>query len=896
MSSQPFYNPKSPHYSPSKDQALFNATCVPYSMDKTLNILLEEQVLKTPDHIALRLGKESMTYKDLNEQANQLARLIIECGVKPGDNVGLLVRRSFDMIIGMYAILKAGAAYIPIDPEYPVDRQLYILSNAAISLLLSDSSHPVTDLIPAGKSLNISTAAVDQYHKSNLNLSIDSRQLAYIIYTSGSTGKPKGVMIEHHSAVNLILWVNHRFNIGTEDRLLFLTSMCFDLSVYDIFGILATGGSLVIAEQAQLSDINQLHWMLQHYQITFWDSVPTTLDYLVKELELTNKDYRQLSLRVCFLSGDWIPLSLPDRIKHFFPKANIISLGGATEATVWSNYFVVEKTEPGWRSIPYGKPINNNFFYILDDQLQPVAPGLTGELFIGGVGVARGYANDAEKTAAAFLPDPFNTDLGAKMYRTGDLGRMMPDMNMEFLGRKDNQVKIRGFRVELGEIEHVLNQSEHLESAIVLAKDDQHGEKELIAYVVPLPTFEKKAIVTYLESLLPNYMIPLAWVEMQSLPLNVNGKIDRKALLDVVVPREASRSYTAPISPLEKIMTTIWQQVFGMEKLGTNDNFFELGGHSIMAMQIMSRFEKETGTAFLATILFKNPTISSLLASIEKEGVAEREWKSLIPIKPNGNKMPLYIVHGDGLYVLSFKDLAKYVDDEQPLFGLQPPDLKEVNNTIETMSDIARHYVDEILEHNPNGPYAIAGYSFGGYIAVEMVRQLTALGKEVKMLGILDTDAENHFYNKPLRAIFRKKISRQLPKLIWLIRSFFKHPSTALNYQFSLFLKRLRKTGYSLGLIKKPKLDEAYTRIQLINQKHQAAFKAYHLLPFDNFVHLFKAKKRVYFVDDFKYLGWRKYAKKGVKVFDVPGDHETMLHQPNVIEFGKTLQDALDNS
>jgi thioesterase domain-containing protein/acyl carrier protein len=467
---------------------------------------------------------------------------------------------------------------------------------------------------------------------------------------------------------------------------------------------------------------------------------------------------------------------------------------------------------------------------------------------------------------------------------------------MEFLGRKDNQVKIRGFRVELGEIEHVLNQSEHLESAIVLAKDDQHGKKELIAYVVPLATFDKKTIVAYLESLLPNYMIPLAWVEMKSLPLNINGKIDRKALLNVAIPREAGRSYEEPTSRSEKIMTTIWQQVFGMEKLGINDNFFELGGHSIMAMQIMSRFEKETGTAFPATILFKNPTISSLLTSIEKEGVAEREWKSLIPIKPRGNKMPLYIVHGDGLYVLNFKDLAKYVADEQPLFGLQPPDLKEVDNTIETMADIARHYVDEILEHNPNGPYAIAGYSFGGYIAVEMVRQLTVLGKEVKMLGILDTDAENCFYNKPLRTIFRKKIRRQFPKLLWLIKSFFKHPSTTFNYQFNQFIKKTRSTGYSLGLIKKPKLDEVYTRIQLINQKHQAAFKAYHLLPFDNFVYLFKAKKRVYFVDDFKFLGWRKYAKKGVKVFDVPGDHETMLHQPNVTEFGRILQDALDNS
>jgi amino acid adenylation domain-containing protein len=874
---------------------IFNDTIVPYSKDKTLNMLFEEQAVKSPDNLALQLGSETMTYKELNERANQLARQLLEFGVKPADNVGLLVNRGFEMIIGMYAILKAGAAYIPVDPGYPIDRQQYILSNSAVSLLITDSMHPLNALMPEVKSINIKTADYNQFDASNLDLQIDSRQLAYTIYTSGSTGQPKGVMIEHHSAVNLVLWVNNRFNVGADDRLLFITSMCFDLSVYDIFGILAIGGTLVIADQAQVNDINQLMDMLQDYRITFWDSVPSTLDYLVKELASGNTDYKQNALRVVFLSGDWIPVNLPDKIKHFFPSANVISLGGATEATVWSNYFVIEDTDANWKSIPYGRPIYNNFFYILDDDLQPVPDGIAGNLFIGGVGVARGYANEPEKTATSFITDPFNKDCGGKMYRTGDLGRMLPDMNMEFLGRKDNQVKIHGFRVELGEIEHMLSQYDELESAIVLAKDDNEGKKKLIGYVVANGTFDKDAVVEYLKLKLPEYMVPLLWVEMQSFPLNINGKIDRNALLELPLPEHVAKAYTPPLSDSEKIMATIWQQVFGMEKIGVNDNFFELGGHSLMALQIMARFEKQTGIKFPAAILFKNPTVSSLLASVEKADDAKPKWKSLVPIKSTGSKMPLYIVHGDGLYVLKFKDLANHLDKEQPLFGLQPAELNGANETMNTMADIAGHYVSEILDHNPNGPYAIAGYSFGGFVAIEMERQLTEMGKMVKMLGIFDTDAGNSFYNKSWRITLLKKIGRQFPKLLWLSKSFVKDPSGTFQYQYRLFLRRAQHLGNRIGLTEEPEVDGVYNQIKVINEKQHMAFKSYNIQPFNNYVYLFKAKKRVYFVDDFKYLGWQKFAKKGVKVIDVPGDHATMLQQPNVSEFGKSLQEALNN-
>jgi amino acid adenylation domain-containing protein len=872
----------------------FNNTLEPYRSETTLHAIFEEQVLKTPANLALEMGDKTISYDELNAAANRLARYLVAYGVKPGDNVGLMVSRGFDMIICMFAIIKAGGAYVPVDPDYPLDRQEYILLNSSVNIVITDAPYPLNSVLPALSFIVMHADDISGYENSNLDLSISSHQLAYTIYTSGSTGRPKGVMIEHHSAVNLVDWVNRTFDVNEHDRLLFVTSMCFDLSVYDVFGILAVGGRVVIAGQNQVNDINLLQNMLQRYEITFWDSVPTTLDYLVKELESVNKDYIQNTLRVVFMSGDWIPVDLPERIKKFFPAANVVSLGGATEATVWSNYFPVKKTEPNWKSIPYGKPIANNFFYILNDQLQPMPIGIPGELYIGGVGVARGYANDDVKTATSFMPDPFNSEAGGMMYRTGDLGRMLPDMNMQFIGRKDNQVKINGFRVELGEIESVLNQCDLVESAVVLAKEDNEGKKRLLGYIVPKSNYDQQGIIDLLKGKLPDYMVPALWMELKNLPLNSNGKIDRKALPDIDATMNIAEHYSAPLSEDEKMLTEIWQQVMKRDQVGIHDNFFELGGHSLMAMQIISRLSKKIGKKLPLAIFFKYPTVASLLASIERDNISAG-WKCLVPIKANGSKMPLYIIHGEGLHVLNFSDLSYFVDEEQPLFGLQAKGLDGIDKDISSMADIAAQYISEILSHNPNGPYALAGYSFGGFVAVEMERQLTAMGKEVKMLAIFDTNAENAVYNKAWYVKLPTKIKQQIPKFVFIVKSAIKEPVTTMNYQYAYFTRQINKVSGKLGLVKKPEIDDLYVQINEITQKHALAFKAYNMQPFNNFVFLFKAKKRLYYVNDFKYLGWRKYAKKGVKVFEVPGDHITMLQQPNVSEFGRILQGALDN-
>jgi amino acid adenylation domain-containing protein len=860
----------------------FNDTVEEYPKEKKLFELFEEQAEKTPDQVALIKGKKEITYAELNEQSNRLAHYLIHCGVLPGDNVGLLVNRDFDMIIGMFGILKAGGAYVPIDPEYPTDRQTYIYNQSSLKFIIADGNYPLKSQIAENKFILIDYEALKAFNKTNPAIKIDSKQLAYTIYTSGSTGMPKGVMIQHHSAVNLILWVNKKFEVGLNDRLLFITSMCFDLSVYDIFGILATGGALVIAELSEIQNVQILYNMLIEYNITFWDSVPTTMDYLVKTLELEDPDYRYAGLKTVFMSGDWIPVILPERIKSFFPKANVVSLGGATEATVWSNFFVVEQTSDTWMSIPYGRPITNNFFYILNEQLNPVPLGTVGDLYIGGVGVAQGYANDTEKTNKAFIADPFHKDCGGMMYKTGDLGRMMPDYNMEFIGRKDNQVKINGFRVELGEIESILNSSELVSNAVVLAKNDVDGNKRLVAYVVSAgEKFDQDRLVSHLKKKLPEYMIPVVWIELENLPLTSNGKIDRKSLPYSNDLQATKKDIAEPTTETEKTLLSIWKEYVRGKELDISSNFFEIGGHSLMAVQILSKFKKISGKNFQLSILYKYPTIKALANFIDHDQQKDYKYKSLVPIKPSGRKNPLYIIHGDGMNVLNFSYLANHVDKEQPIFGLQALGLNGIDEPIDNLVEIARNYMQEIIRHNPAGPYLLAGYSSGGYVAMEIRKQMVALGRDVKMLIIFDTDAEKTEY-KDWYSLLPKKAKRHFPRLFQAFK-------TSIYQSF-----RSKGTAELKQLIPKSDSKEFYKLINKIKNKHLIAFRNYQLEPFDGKLHLYKAKICVHYGELGKFLAWDKYAKKGVELYEIPGDHFSILLPPHVADFGSTLQRNLD--
>jgi non-ribosomal peptide synthetase component F/acyl carrier protein len=419
-------------------------------------------------------------------------------------------------------------------------------------------------------------------------------------------------MIDHHAAVNLIQWVNREFTVDQRATLLMVSSVCFDLSVYDVFGGLGAGARVVIAPSEDLRDPARLAQLVEEERITFWSSVPSTMGHLVNYLENVAPGYRQDDLKVVFLSGDWIPLQLPARIRAFFPQAQVVSLGGATEATVWSNFYRIGEIDEAWASIPYGKPIDNTSFYILDKGLDVVPAGVIGDLYIGGVGVARGYANEPEKTAAAFLPDRCAPG-HARMYRTGDLGRMMDDGNIEFLGRADHQVKIRGFRIELGEIESQLLRHEAVQDAVVGARVDPTGERFLCAYIVPAAPLDTAELKQHLAAAVPEYMIPTAFIELPELPLTANGKVDRKALPDPGVDNIATAAaFVAPENGVEAALIEIWEEILGVEGIGSRHDFFELGGHSLSAVQVVTRIRRRLGIDLPLREVFQQPVLTDL--------------------------------------------------------------------------------------------------------------------------------------------------------------------------------------------------------------------------------------------------------------------------------------------
>jgi tyrocidine synthetase-3 len=613
----------------------FNGTIKPYSENNTVHSLFEEAVVSYPQNVALRQDGAFMTYEELNSRSNQVAQVLVDSGIRPGDNVGIIVARSFDMIIGLMGILKSGGAYVPVDPEYPLDRQAYILSNSNVKAIVVDKAYDAIQEFSVDTiiSMNEITWAVEPI--GNLGIEIPSVQLVYTIYTSGSTGRPKGVMIAHRSAVNLIEWVNKTFNVDENDRLLFITSMCFDLSVYDIFGTLASGGSIVIAKQEQIQNISELKRLLTFERITFWDSVPTTMNYLIGELEAEADAFIQSDLRVVFMSGDWIPVKLPNRISKFFPNAKRISLGGATEGTVWSNAFTIDDVPEIWTSIPYGRPIANNFFYILDENGNMLPKGVAGELYIGGVGVAEGYANDEAKTAYSYVKDSFIPQLGGRMYRTGDLGRLLPSGNMEFLGRVDHQVKIRGFRVELGEIESVLQKHQGITEAVVNNFKDAQGNMQLCAYLVLPAEINYSEITHYLKDHLPSYMIPNYFVKLDALPLTSNGKINRKALPEPSSQGIENHGFVAPENELEKMVTEAIASILSVDKVGMTDDFFESGANSLQVGALINRLHKKTNVLLEVREVFEDPTAEGIVRVIQARDQKKFELIPTVEVKEN---------------------------------------------------------------------------------------------------------------------------------------------------------------------------------------------------------------------------------------------------------------------
>ncbi|RZJ51621.1 MAG: amino acid adenylation domain-containing protein [Chryseobacterium sp.] len=1263
--------------------------------NETINKLISNIVQEYPNKTAIVFNNESVTYKELSEKVNQLANFLTEKGASSGDIVALAIDRSMEMLVSLLAILKTGAAYLPLDPEYPLERIQFMLEDSASKILLVSQSHK-------GKYQTRSTEIVvdeiwsdlSSYQTQFKGSETSGRNLAYILYTSGSTGKPKGVKITHRNLINFLISMQSIPGIKSSDRLLAITTISFDIAGLELYLPLISGAELIIADAEATKDGRILLNILSEKKISIMQATPSTWQ-MILDSGWENK----FNLKV--LSGGE---ALPKDLAHKLLKLSneLWNMYGPTETTIWST---VKQILPTDSVLTIGLPINNTQVYIMDEDGQPLPHNQIGEIYIGGDGVAEGYLNRAELSAEKFVQDTISGKRGAKLYRTGDLGKFLDNNEIQCLGRIDHQVKIRGHRIELGEIESLISKQKGIKHAVVVAREDTEADKRLVAYVTledelsqessshwkdhwdtlyeigaenkqqlavedqnidgvllehlgnsedlkkqaaewiktsvsrlkelnarriyeigsgagqilyelapdteyyiatdyaqaaidninlhlshdsgkfanvkafaapaddfsaigdtPLDlvllhsvaqyfsdanyligviresikslteggcifigdmqgknslemchamdhlphnsdrntlgvfkaTIENRVLIEEefvadpaffyalpkmlpeisgvdvqlrkgksinettkyhydvwlyvnkpvsvaksqivkswdevgsvagletllsqnphsiveiknilnsrtskdykllqllssesddtlivdikekvnaisdgchpdlfwdlgtklglnahvrwttdatdglfdvvfipasealivpefalkdelngditdfartpgyrneiyisretiqnwkdsLNELLPNYMVPDDFIVLKSFPLTPNAKIDRKALPKPRNKKLATKTNKEQsLTKNEALVRDIWEDALALTDLKPEDDFFELGGHSLIAVKVMVAIEKKTGKRLPLASLFNNSTIEKLAKQLTDNEPAEK-WDTLVPIKTEGKKDPIFLVHGGGLNILLFRTISKYFDSEQPVYGLQALGLNHETEIPETMAEIAARYIKEILQVHPNGPYIIAGYSLGGFIGFEIAKQLKAMGKEIKLLGVMDTYAGNNDDTESKLSHTLQKIKRQFNKVPFFTKSFIQNPKEALEYQLIISKKRIDKLVSSDAIDTKDILTDYELKIY---RKYNTAHNNYILQPADLKVTLFRVSKRLYYLDDLVHLGWGKFAKQGVCVHEIPGDHKTFLYPPHDKQFAEILQSAINN-
>ncbi|HVG06172.1 MAG TPA: amino acid adenylation domain-containing protein [Thermoanaerobaculia bacterium] len=611
--------------------AEWNDTQAGFPTGMTLHEPFEARARQDPAAPALDFDGEVMSYGELDRRADRLARRLAALGAGPGGLVGIHLDRSFDMVVAVLGVLKSGAAYVPLETSWPRERLRWILSFQGIVQVVTHSPRR-QGLADAGLAPEGAVCLDENGPESQVVSRVGPDDLAYVIFTSGSTGTPKGVMVRHEAAVNLVHWVNSTFRVGPRDKLLFVTALSFDLSVYDVLGILAAGGTVRIATRAESRDPRRLAQILVDEGITFWDSAPAALQQLAQFFP-----ERRSSLRLVFLSGDWIPVTLPVRVRESFPEARVISLGGATEATVWSNYHPIGEVDPAWKSIPYGRPIPNARYHVLDAGLRPCPIGVPGDLYISGPCLSLGYAKAPDLTADRYIPDPVGPEPGGRLYRTGDRARYWIDGTLEFLGRLDSQVKVRGYRIELGEIESVVAGHPGAREAVALVREDVPGDQRIVAYYLPegeeAPPSANELRAWSAERL-PDYMMPAAFVPLEEWPLSATGKLDRKALPPPFAPKPEPAVAAAPRTEMERVIAAIWREVIGVDSVGIDDNFFDLGGHSLLLARVQARLSEILGRDLPMVDLFRYPTVGSLAEAVSTEGRETAEVAEAVAVRP----------------------------------------------------------------------------------------------------------------------------------------------------------------------------------------------------------------------------------------------------------------------
>ena len=874
-----------------------NSTAAPLTAD-LLHTPFLQQVAERPEQMAVCTPKRRLTYREVYRHACRIEKELLRCGAKPNDLVAVMMEKGWEQIVAVLGIHFAGAAYLPIDPELPAERQRYLLEHANVKVALTQAAVRNRLSVPA----SVEVFEVDQLTPADEDTREDRRRqkpedLAYVIYTSGSTGVPKGVMIDHRGALNTVLDINQRFGVGPQDRVLAVSRLSFDLSVYDVFGLLAAGGTIVMPAADLAYDAN--HWaeLVLSERVTIWDTVPALMQLLVDQAgkpELLGD-----SLRLVMMSGDWIPLGLPDQIRRALPKVNVVSLGGATEASIWSILFPIGKVDPNWKSVPYGKAMLNQSFHVMNQDLAPCPTWVPGQLYIGGAGLARGYLHDELKTRASFIVNPVD---GERLYRTGDLGRFLPDGNIEFLGREDFQVKVQGYRIELGEIESRLQEYPGVDLCIVIVREDTPREKRLVGYVVAKPgnSIDPAAVREHLRGKLPEYMVPAAIVILDRFPLTPNGKVDRKALpAPVRSTAEAGSTASVPRDSLDLQLIKLWEKILNVRPIGLQDNFFDLGGNSLGAVRLFSEMRKLLGRSFPLSVLFQAPTVEKLADIIRKGGWTSR-WTSLVPIQPGGSKPPFFCVHGGGGNVLIYRELASHLGADYPFYGLQARGLDGSNDYLTTTEAMAECYLREMRELQPEGPYYIGGFCMGGQVAFEMARRLVQDGQKVNLLFVIDT---HNFNGIPPQFTLIEKVGNLGQKIKFhssnVMNLGLKRQIAYLSEKSKIALRReverLRiKIVHLLKL--NPHRDVVRgTQEEFIEDINDRAFLAYKPDIYSGKMTICKPRRNYAFLRD-PFNGWGGIAAGGLEIIELPSDPGGIFLEPYVESLAQKLKEQIDQA
>lgn len=879
----------------------WNDTYAKYPRDYRVDELFEKQAEKNPSSRAVIWEDGQMTYGELNRLANELAHYLKILSVGPEVIVGLCIERSPEMLVGMLAILKAGGAYLPLDPGYPPQRLAFMIQDAGATIVLTRPEllerlpQHGANIVPFDPAAGYGEQFVDL---GNPCSGSSGQNAAYMIYTSGSTGLPKAVVLHHEGLCNLVHALIANFQITVKSRILQFASISFDASVEEIFTALVAGAELHLGAGRGYFDGLQLAKSLRERAISVVLLPPAMLESLAAE-EFPD-------LRTVISGGEACTSEIAQRWRT---GRRFINAYGPTETTVCST---LATWGEGEQSLSIGRPISNTQTYVLDPRQQLLPIRVTGELYIGGTGVGRGYWARADLTAQRFVPSPFAVEPGSRLYRTGDLVRYFPDGNLEFIGRLDNQAKLRGYRIELEEVQSVMRQHPGVMESLVMVREDVPGNKCMVGYVVPRQgQLEAEELKGHLRERLPEYMVPSVFVTLDSLPRSPNGKVDRKLLPAPNDVRGGTRSDPVePRTPLEHTLLSIFKEILGVDRIGIHDNFFELGGHSIMATLLIRKFRKTFQQSYSMQAFFSAPTVAGMaetLEAVKSRGNIRITYSPLAPLKTTGVNPPLFAVHPGGGGVECYARLCQYIDPEQPLYGIQSPGLTQVmdgGKEWTSLSDIAATYVRAIAGVYPEGPVFLAGYSGGGSIAFEMAQQFVRSDREVAFLGLLDSVGDAHWKSSP--RLREKSLESHLDEeWIALLRTVRERENRALadqelhlTAQAAEKIEPALRLQWACDLLKKEgrlPLDLDFKHIQfVVNRRlNRARFMLeYEPEVYPGKITLFRTDQ-LYSKEPDPVRDWCVFSAQPITILRVPGEHFTFLEEPHVKAFAAELNASL---